>query len=441
MEETLGCELSINADPERLDEGSAEERACFAAISIRYGNISLTEGHDGIVNKVRPAALLSGYHLAEWMAWNWWRLRWEPRSNAPDWNFAHRLTTIGEGYVWPDITIFSDGARAALIAKPTPERPNTRFRYLSDAAAVVGAREFEYLVDKFIEQVRGLLREGRVAETNLDRIWKDLGEERGDANTAKRRKLEALLGRDPDQADEAMIEELVADGETLGALAMDEIAADQPQGGDLLTAKMLREVASSSGFFASPHDIVSLAPDTKLPRAGDLAAWWMGAEVARALRNQEKLGTEPISNEALAKLAGTQVQTLTARTPGPGISFALDNGDAESRVVLRSKWETGRRFELARLLGDRIMAPAGGRLFPATRAHTYRQKAQRSFAAELLSPFESVDDMLSGDYSMENQQDVAEHFHVSELTIRTLLVSHRRLQREDLDEDFDVAAA
>src|SRR5208283_3954294 len=28
----------------------------------------------------------------------------------------------------------------------------------------------------------------------------------------------------------------------------------------------------------------------------------------------------------------------------------------------------------------------------------------------------------------------------SELTIRTLLVNHRRLEREDLDEDFDVPA-
>ncbi len=295
-------------------------------------------------------------------------------------------------------------------------------------------------MDKFIEQVRGLLREGRVAETNLDRIWKNIGEERGDANTAKRRKLEALLGREPDQADEAMIAELVADGETLGELAMNEIAADNPLGGELLTAKALREVASTSGFDASPHESASLAPHTKLPRVGEVAAWRIGAEVAKALRNQEKLGTEPISNDALAKLAGTQSQTLTATTPGPAISFVLDNGDSKSRVVLRSKWETGRRFELARLLGDRIMGPAGGRLFPATRAHTYRQKMQRSFAAELLSPFESVDHMLSGDYSMENQQDVAEHFHVSELTIRTLLVNHRRLEREDLDEDFDVPA-
>jgi hypothetical protein len=441
MEKALDGELSITADPERLDEGSVEERACFAAISIRYGNISLTEGHDGIVNKIRPAPLLSGYHLAEWMAWNWWRLRWEPRSNAPDWNFAHRLTTIGEGYVWPNVTIFSDGERIALIAKPTRERPNTRFRYLSDAAAVVAARDIEYVIDKFIEQIRGLLREGKVPETNLDRIWEDVGEERRDANAAKRRKLEALLGREPGQADEAMIEELLADGEALGELAMNEIAADHPQGGDLLTAKALQELASTSGFYASPYDIVHLPPDTKLPYAGEVAAWWMGAEIARALRNQEKLGTEPISNDVLVKLAGTQDNALTARTPGPAISFALDNGDAESRIVLRSKWETGRRFELARLLGDRIMAPAGGRLFPATRAHTYRQKAQRSFAAELLSPFEGVDDLLSGDYSMENQQDVAEHFQVSELTIRTLLVNHRGLEREDLDEDFDVAAA
>jgi hypothetical protein len=33
--------------------------------------------------------------------------------------------------------------------------------------------------------------------------------------------------------------------------------------------------------------------------------------------------------------------------------------------------------------------------------------------------------------------DVAEHFQVSELTIRTLLVNRHRLEREELDEEFD----
>src|SRR5712692_6185826 len=111
-----------------------------------------------------------------------------------------------------------------------------------------------------------------------------------------------------------------------------------------------------------------------------------------------------------------------------------------SRVVLRSKWQNGRRFDLARLLGDRVASPTG-RFFPATRAHTYRQKVQRSFAAELLSPFESVDDMLGGDFSVENREDVAEYFQVSEWTIRSLLVNHHRLEREDLEVDFDEAVS
>jgi hypothetical protein len=130
---------------------------------------------------------------------------------------------------------------------------------------------------------------------------------------------------------------------------------------------------------------------------------------------------------------------LDEPTTGPKISFALDEGVNSGRVVLRSKWVTGRRFDLARLLGDRLVPWGSGRLFPATRAHTYRQKMQRSFAAEFLSPFEAVDEFLAGDYSMENQHEAAEQFEVSELTIRTLLVNHRRIEPEELAADFDVA--
>ncbi len=62
---------------------------------------------------------------------------------------------------------------------------------------------------------------------------------------------------------------------------------------------------------------------------------------------------------------------------------------------------------------------------------------QRSFAAEFLSPFEAIDTMLEGDYSPENQLEVANPFKVSEMTIRTLLVNHHRLEREELDDEFD----
>ena len=434
--------LSITADWERLDEGTPEERACFAAVAILCNDQSLTEGRDGFVNRIRPGPLVSAYHLAEWLAWNWWRLRWEPRSNAPDWPFAHRLTTIGEGYVWPNITIFSDGERTALIAKPTAARPATAFRYISDYAAIVPSLVFEGAVDRFIGQVLGQLQAKHIHGTNLDRLWSELTDERRNPETARRRKLEALLGQEPDTGDPVVIDRLLADAQELGERAVEELAADRAQGGKLLTADDLRRLATSSGFSAAPRDAARLAPGA-VPPTRDAPAWKLGADAARALRVQEGLGDRPIANDMLACLAGVETRALTEDRAGPNLSFlsfSLDRNETEGRVVLRSRWPTGRRFELARLLADRMIAAPHGKLHAATRAYTYRQKMQRSFAAELLSPFEAVDAMLDGDYSGEAQADLAEHFQVSDLTIRTLLVNHHRLEREELDEDLGGAA-
>ena len=426
--------LSIIADWERLDEGSPEERACFADLGILCNAHWLTEGRDGFVNRIRRGPLISAYHLAEWLAWNWWRLRWEPRSNAPDWAFAHRMTTIGEGYVWPNITIFSDGERTALIAKPTTDRLETAFRYISNQIAILPSPTFESAVDGFVSQVLGQLQAEGISGTNLERLWSELLTERLDRAATRRRKLEALLGCEPDEADATTIDHLIKDAKLLGERAVEELAADRAQGGSLLSAEDLRQLAQTSGFAASPRDSVSFAPGA-LPFPHDVQAWKLGADAARTLRERLGLGDGPLVNHRLAELAGTVPEALTDNQPGPSLSFALDITETAGRVVLRSRWPTGRRFELARLLADRIIASPGGRLHAATRAYTYRQKMQRSFAAELLSPFEAVDSLLAGDYSGEAQQDAADRFQVSDLVIRTLLVNHHRLERDKLDED------
>ena len=80
------------------------------------------------------------------------------------------------------------------------------------------------------------------------------------------------------------------------------------------------------------------------------------------------------------------------------------------------RWETGRRFDLARLLADRLCMNDldDEPLHPATQSYTYRQKVQRAFAIELLAPIAAVDDFLDGDTSEEKQKDAAGHFNVSE---------------------------
>jgi hypothetical protein len=441
MEAAMPASWSIKAEWEPLDSGPPEERACFAALGIQAHGFWLTEGSDVLANRLRHAPLLSAYHLAEWMAWNWWRLRWEPRSKAKDWGCAHRLATIGYGYIWPNLTIFSDGERSALIARPTEEREQTPFRYITDRAVVIPASEFETELDLFIDQVLDRLDWAKVTNSNLATIWGGIREERRTPALTQARKLEALLGQDPDESDPKILEQLSIDAKQLSISAIEELAAEHGQTNRILTAKELREIAESSGFDASPRNIVRLPALLELPRGGQIPAHKLGARAAEALRERERLGDDPISDERLTEIAGAQHAVLTDRRGAPGISFALDENLDRTRIVLRSKWRTGRRFELARLLGDRIARPPGGRLFPATRAYTYRQKMQRSFAAELLSPFEAVDHMLEGDYSVEHQQDIAEHFDVSTLTIRTLLVNHGRVEREELDGEFEAAVA
>lgn len=443
----MSIDLELNLAPERLDEGAPEERAAFGLLTLKTAQASLTEGFDHFLNGYRPGPLASGYHLAEWLAWNWWRLRWEPRSSAPDWALAHAMTSIGEGYVWPNIEIWSDGVRTAILSKPSLRPDAKPFRYVGGPPTIVPSTLFEGALDTFILRIVGRLRDEGVSDTNLDRVWGDVLTERGDSELARRRRLEALMGRDADSEDDDTIDALIRDAGRLGETAIAEVAAERAQAHgaerELLTAQAFDRMAEANGFDASVLDAVKLEGEVPLRRSANVAAWKLGAAAAQALRRQERFDAAPIDDRHLARLAGVgQVALAGGPAQSASLSFALDArlGALKSKVVLRSKWVAGRRFDLARLIGDRLLHPSGA-LHPATRAYTYRQKAQRSFAAELLSPFEAVDEMLNGDYSPESQQDVADYFMVSPMTIDTLLKNHGRIERGDPDEEYDAAVA
>ena len=436
----MKANLEIKADWEKLEFGPPEERATFAAIGIRYNDIWLTEAEDTFVRRVRQHVHLSGYRLAEWFAWNWWRLRWEPRRKSTDWALAHKMSTVGGGYVWPNITIVSDGERIAFDSQGTKPQPEEPLRYISRYAAIVPAAEFEAAIDMFIEQVRGQLREEKVPNTNLDAIWSELQGERRSSAISERRKFEALLGSDPDGVDNSVIDRLIADSKELGQSGMEELAADRSTEANPATSDDVKQLANSAGFDSSPRDAVRLQDRSYRSLPQHEAAWKRGVAAARALREQENLGAEPISNGRLCQLLGVASVATRASERRGALSFELDESPTKGRVVLRSGVETGRRFNLARLLGDRVAVTTGGLLIPATRSYTYRQKLQRSFAGEFLCPFDALADMLLGDFSSEEIEDAAAHFNVSERTVRTLLANHGLIDREEVAQDFDLVA-
>ena len=420
---------------------TVEDEATLGEIALTVGGVPLTWTLDTRTGQARTGARLSGHQLAHWLTWNWWRLRWEPgqhntrRDRCIGWRQAHDLAGVGGGWLWPNVMVTSDGLRVVLDARSSREVGTEPLRYIAGRRVVVSAGAFEAGVDDFVRRVLARLDEWSLSKTDLGAAWRELATERRDPELARYRRIEACLGCDVDEADPARVESLIVDGRTMGSAAMLEIAADR-----FLTAVEFREAARRMGFDADPGNRVTLPADAWDGR-GRRAAWEVGVDAACALRRREGLGDGPVSDQTLADLCAVDVSAFQAGKGGGDLAFALDDQDAGSRVVLRSRWRTGRRFEGARLLADCLLVGTDDRLRPATGAATYRQKMQRAFAAELLCPVGSLLDVLADDFSDDARVGAAERFGVSPLAVMAVLANNGYADWEDVrDPDVRVPA-
>ncbi len=429
-------DLAFSFEPGSLDAGSAAEKASFGRLSVIVNGCAMSEGIALGSNELQSGPNVAACHLAEWLVRNWWRLAFEPnRAETPDatsmgWDFAHWMSTIGEGYVWPNIELASDGLQVTVTSMPS-EDPNARaFRYLGAKHEVVAVECLQAATHQFIGRVLDMLSQAAVAQTELRELWQTLQEEIARPDIAARRSIEALLGCDPQEANAATIRARLADARYLGRSAIAELAAAASAGGsDMAGAADVRRIARQSGFDARVADVIGPPDDDRIPRWGTCQAWRVGIATAKALRQRATLDGVPMDNRLLASMAGTSPAVIdrTDRVSGR-ISFAYDDESGSSRLAMRSRWETGRRFDLARLIADRLFAHSiGDPLLPATLSSTYRQKAQRAFAAELLAPIDAVDEFLGGEHTDDRLSEAAEYFNVSPLTISSILANNRRL--------------
>lgn len=413
-----------------LDSIEPEEAACFAKLGIGVNEHWLTEFQDIEANTVATHPYLSAYQLAEWLAWNWWRLRWEGRSTDKatiDWRLAHQLSSIGGGYIWPNITMFSDGQRIVVSAKPTEKHPASSIRYLAESSIILPADDWTLGIDQFIETVIARLHSKKTHDSNLENIWESVLEERGDVVETRHRKLEALLGYEPDEAPEGLMQQLINEQAKLGLDAVDELAAHSWKA-SLPTYEDIKSAASQAQCYSDERNRVQVSrvfnPNQNKP------AWELGVELAAEVRSNLDAHVSNLTNEQLADLVGVSDKVL--KNPADGslpISLALKVEQNKAGIGLVSNWLTGRRFELARLLAD-LLVYKDDALSAATRSYTYRQKLQRAFAAELLCPFELLKADMDLDYSDENQTVMAEKYEISPLAIKTILINNGEVERD-----------
>ena len=436
----------------KYDLGDQEEAATLGLLIIKTPSRILTLGLNKHVKERREGPLVSAYPVAEWFAWNWWRLTSEigerpaNESTAREWDFSHRISTIGSGYDWPNISIYSDGCISYLDS--TRSMPNSvrSFEYCDSSLAIVSTKALEGAMSDFIDNTIELLEDKGIQDSNLQRLWKDLMSKRSSSDDARCRAMEARLGLNPDDLDEDEICTILGYVDSIGPDALNEVAADAARmgysAGNFPSTEMFQNASAEFGFDVSLDSMVTLSEKSadhsnSVWKYGEEEAWQIGKELAGMLRSQEKLNVKSISNRQLAQCAGLKESAISdLSNHWEKMSFRFKNDNSVSKLTLRPKWETGRRFDLARLIGDRVAREfwklPEERLSPATDASSYRQKLQRAFAAEFLCPIEYIDEISGKDYTPEKQRKVAKEFNVSEQVVSWQIWNHNRIRESSI---------
>ncbi len=438
--------------PFRIWFEGADREAGTGAIRMEVAQHTVTRLENRLENTTRDAVRAGIDTLALWLAANWWRLRWEPSGTGPDWAMSHCLAAAGEGYVWPDLTLWSDGEAMWAQCGTTDCESGEPVRFLTAFSPThFPVEAFETGVDTFMEKALDCLPGEWERTRAIREIWEAVKAEREDREATAHRKLEALLGHDPDEVPENTMRAMKQAVDDYGRGATAELAVAGRTG----AVEYLQELRERAGGHAVPAHMAHLeAVRRQLSTGRDaMRLPWQRAEHAAGLvRSHESLAGDLLDDKTLAGMAGVGPDVLSAKGRAIKAPYSVAFRDPENpdrnRVFLGKAHSTQRRFYLARLIGDYLDGPADDRLLPATNTYTARQKFQRAFAQELLCPFEALKAFLAeetgvsdpdlladyGDELLDEDviQDAADHFAVGGRLITTKLVNKGILSRDVL---------
>ena len=425
---TMGQQFRIEIDGWMAGgSGLSEVQDTTAEIVMSVDSRLITEVEDRHAKTVRKSIRASAYLLASWLVSNWWRLRWEPYKESGsnglglDWRLSHSVPATAGGYAWPPVTLASDG-RSILLKCEADETPDDAalapIRYLNSFSIVVEPEGFESAIAGFVERVLARLDSLGCRETPLHSLWSDVREERKSEKKRSRRKLEALLGLDPDDNSE-LIDKLLDWQAKVGTHALEEIAAASESRHIQTELDKAKVVASSVKTFAeiTAFEVIKTRLDKDAP--SDAVPWKLGRRAANALREAWGLGKGPVSTRDIAERL--QIPQAKVEEFHPEAPFSLGvRGKQEEKLklVLNRGHEHSRRFDLARLIGDHLMMETDDQWRPATRSLTARQKFQRAFAAEFLCLSDELAKQYPGPYDVDQLDEIttriSEEYNVSQ---------------------------
>lgn len=421
------AELRINAKWMASVSGEPEVMATAAWVEMYVDNISLNRNQDIWAETVRDNVFVSAYPLAMWFASSWWRLNHEPlpmQQPGHNWRMVHELGAANHGFVWPRVIFIPDG-EAIHVWAGTSMTLDQSVQYLQalDVPRMITLTGFQQSVERFIHSVLARLDAMGLAGPNLAHLWALVQEDLADPEAVRRRKLEAELGFDPEECPEQALNAALQWESQVGDAALSELAPAIAASGATPDLALIGQLASVGGIVGIPE----LSPDS-IDHLDHGAPWERAIHDARALRNKIGNVSGPVPDRSLHDLLGMSSEAAAnwsaplGRSP---VAVAIPMNDHRLKFVPRRHSPAGKRFELARFLGE-YLRPSTHELrwLVSTDLSTFRQKYQRAFAAEFLCPIDLLTSFLDGDFSSYAIEEAAAEFDVSEQTITSLLLNN-----------------
>lgn len=430
------AELCINTKWMAAASGEPEVTATAALVDMHVDNICLTRNQDIWAETVRDNVFVSAYPLAMWFASSWWRLNHEPlppQQPGHDWRMVHELGAANHGFVWPRVIFIPDG-EAIHVWAGTSMTPDQSVQYLQalEVPRMITLAGFQQSVERFMHSVLARLDAKRLAGSNLAHLWALVQEDLADPEAFRRRKLEAELGFDPEECPEQALNTALQWGSQVGDAALSELAPAIAASGASPDLALIGQLASTGGILGTPD----ISPDS-IVHLDHGAPWERAIHDARMLRHQMGNVSGPVDNSSLYDLLGMSSEAAANWSVPAGrspVAVAIPVNDRQLQFVPRRRNPAGRRFELARFLGEYLSPSAHeARWLASTDLSTSRQKYQRAFAAEFLCPIDSLTSFLGGDFSSYAIEEAAAEFDVSEKTIESLLLNNGYIHHHGTD--------
>ena len=357
-------------------------------MAVASANVTAWRGDNGSTGDSVEIGL---YHLAEWIALNWWALLYEPKkgdgSDPDEYRHRHWLGTARNGFALPDLWITPAGPRIELTAEEQYLR-SARATFLVGAACTADRHSVQVQLASFVDDVLGRISAAGLSDTIAHEAWNlvQTTEPGQDAYC----QLIGALGLSP-YDDNGQIDQILDSASE----ALDpNVLADLCQAVDSSSLRRLSDIVARVMPSLQNGHSVDLSSLVEIPVPVDAAPkpWRRGVDAANRVRGH--LGVSARDPRGVEAFFDVLKLDTTASIQLPPV--AADNGrvaaaiqrsvDPEMRMALIESGEPQRRFTATRavFLGW-LEGRSASRL--VTGAKTRDQQASRAFAAEMLAPY------------------------------------------------------